>query len=88
MLVARTVALLLTLFLALAPHRAAAHFTPTECCFNYAQKALRHTQSFYETPSDCSLRAVVLVTSTGNKICADPERAWVKKALKNLRRKK
>ena len=36
-----------------------AHFTPTECCFKYARKPVRHVESFYTTPSDCSLPAVV-----------------------------
>lgn len=36
-----------------------AHVTPIECCFQYAQKPVRHVQSFYEMPSDCSLPAVV-----------------------------
>uniref|UniRef100_A0A8C4UZL2 Chemokine interleukin-8-like domain-containing protein n=1 Tax=Falco tinnunculus TaxID=100819 RepID=A0A8C4UZL2_FALTI len=57
----------------------ASHFAPIECCFKYTQKAIRHIQSFYETSSDCSLPAV---------ICADPQKLWVKRAMKNLPRKK
>ncbi|NXW09535.1 CCL3 protein, partial [Fregetta grallaria] len=87
MLAARTV-LLLALLLTFSLHRAAAHFTPTECCFKYAQKPIRHIQSFYKTPSDCSLPAVVIVAATGAEICVDPKKSWVKRAMKNLRRKK
>ncbi|NXV90404.1 C-C motif chemokine 5-like [Calonectris borealis] len=87
MLAARTV-LLLALLLTFSLHRAAAHFTPTECCFKYAQKPIRHMQSFYETPIDCALPAVVIVATTGTKVCANPKKPWVKKAMKNLRRKK
>ncbi|NXI97981.1 CCL4 protein, partial [Psophia crepitans] len=87
MLAARTL-LLLVLLLTFSPHRATAYTSPTECCFKYAQKVVRHVQSFYETPRDCSLPAVVIVTATGAKVCADPERPWVKKAMKSLRRKK
>ncbi|NWI66890.1 CCL3 protein, partial [Todus mexicanus] len=65
----------------------AAHFTTIECCFKYAQKPIRHMQSFYETPSDCSLPAVVIVAATGAEVCADPKKPWVKKAMKKLRRK-
>ncbi|NXU27729.1 CCL4 protein, partial [Thalassarche chlororhynchos] len=87
MLTARTV-LLLALLLTFSPHRAAAHFTPTECCFKYAQKPIRRMQSFYETPGDCSLPAVVIVAATGDKVCTDPKKPWVKRAMKNLERKK
>ncbi|NXE83289.1 CCL14 protein, partial [Cochlearius cochlearius] len=65
-----------------------AHFTATECCFGYAQKVPRRAQSFYKTPSDCSLPAIVLVTSNGNKVCADPSKSWVQNCLKRLQQKK
>ncbi|NWH59197.1 CCL3 protein, partial [Geococcyx californianus] len=65
-----------------------AHFTPTECCFQYAQKPLRHMQSFYETSRDCSLPAVVILTASGAKVCANPTKLWVKKAIKNMQKKK
>ncbi|XP_040471686.1 C-C motif chemokine 17 [Falco naumanni] len=81
-------ALLLALLLTLSRHHAAAHFAPIECCFKYTQKAIRHIQSFYETSSDCSLPAVVVVAANGAEICADPQKLWVKRAMKNLPRKK
>ncbi|NXJ83874.1 CCL17 protein, partial [Trogon melanurus] len=65
-----------------------AYSTPTECCFEYALKPVRHMWSFYETPEDCALSAVVIVTATGAKICADPKRPWVKRAIRKLQRKK
>ncbi|NWX15146.1 CCL4 protein, partial [Aegotheles bennettii] len=65
-----------------------AHFMFSECCFEYARKPVRHIQSFYETPTDCSLPAVVIVAATGAKICADPKKPWVKRAIQKLRRKK
>uniref|UniRef100_A0A663EIP4 Chemokine interleukin-8-like domain-containing protein n=1 Tax=Aquila chrysaetos chrysaetos TaxID=223781 RepID=A0A663EIP4_AQUCH len=61
---------------------------PTECCFKHAQKPIRHIQNFYETPSDCSLPAVVIVAASGAEVCADPKKPWVKRAMKKLRRKK
>ncbi|NXE12514.1 CCL4 protein, partial [Lophotis ruficrista] len=65
-----------------------AYSTPTECCYDYVQRAIRHAQSFYETSSSCSMPAVVFVTASGAEICADPKKPWVKKHMKTLRRKK
>ncbi|XP_049661876.1 C-C motif chemokine 13-like [Accipiter gentilis] len=87
MLAARTV-LLLVLLLTFSLHCAAAYNAPTECCFKHAQKLIRHIESFYETPSDCPLPAVVIVAASGAKVCADPKKPWVKRAMKKLRRKK
>ncbi|XP_053935050.1 C-C motif chemokine 17 [Cuculus canorus] len=86
MLAARTI--LLVMLLTYSLHHAAAHFTPTECCFEYAQKPVRFVQSFYETPRDCSLPAIVIVTPTGAKICADPKKSWVKKVMKRFQKEK
>ncbi|XP_009953065.1 PREDICTED: C-C motif chemokine 5-like [Leptosomus discolor] len=86
MLTARMVPLLV-LLLIFSLHCAAAHFTPTECCFEYAQKPIRHIQSFYETPSNCPLHAVVFVAATGAEVCTNPRKPWVKKAMKKLQRK-
>ncbi|XP_015495194.1 monocyte chemotactic protein 1B-like [Parus major] len=85
MLPARTV-LLLSLLLTL--HHATAHFAPVECCFKYAQKRIRHPQSFYETSKDCPKPAVVIVAANGDEICADPKKDWVDKIIKRLQRKK
>ncbi|XP_009068003.1 PREDICTED: C-C motif chemokine 17 [Acanthisitta chloris] len=87
MLAARTV-LLLSLLLTFSLHHTTGHSTPVECCFQHAQKPVRHVQSFYETPRDCSLPAVVIVTANGFEICADPKKPWVKRAIKKLQRKK
>ncbi|XP_014803392.1 PREDICTED: C-C motif chemokine 5-like [Calidris pugnax] len=86
MLTART--LLLLMLLTFSLHRTTAHFTPTECCFKYAQKAVQHVRSFYMMSRDCSLPAVVIVAATGDKLCADPKKRWVKNAMKKLQRKK
>ncbi|KAM6057749.1 PREDICTED: C-C motif chemokine 5-like [Chlamydotis macqueenii] len=87
MLSTRTI-LLLALLLSFSLHRAAAYSTPTECCYGYAQRPIRHVQSFYETSSSCPMPAVVLVTAGGAEICADAKKSWVKKHMKNLQRKK
>ncbi|NWX37156.1 CCL4 protein, partial [Notiomystis cincta] len=61
-----------------------AHFAPVECCFQYAQKRIRHPKRFYETSKDCSKPAVVIVTAKGDEICADPKKDWVDKIIKQL----
>ncbi|XP_064314199.1 C-C motif chemokine 5-like [Phalacrocorax carbo] len=87
MLTARTV-LLLVLLLTFSLHHTAAHSSPTECCYKHAQRRIQHIQSFYETPKDCSLPAVVFVTLRGVKICTNPKKPWVKQAIERLQRKK
>lgn len=37
----------------------AAYDSPNECCYNHAEKPIRHIEYFYETPNTCSLPAVV-----------------------------
>ncbi|NWR84531.1 CCL3 protein, partial [Furnarius figulus] len=86
MLTARTV-LMLTLLLTFSLHHTTAQFRPIECCFDYAQKPIRHVQSYYKTPSDCRMPAVVIVAANGDEICADPKKLWVKKAIKKLQKK-
>ncbi|XP_005052480.1 PREDICTED: C-C motif chemokine 17 [Ficedula albicollis] len=86
MLPARTV-LLLTLLLTFSLHHATAHFAPVECCFKYAQKRIRHPQSYYETSKDCPKPAVVIVAGNGDEICADPKKDWVAKTIKRLQKK-
>ncbi|XP_075290191.1 C-C motif chemokine 3-like [Opisthocomus hoazin] len=87
MLTARSV-LLLALLLPFSLDCAVAHHTPVECCYSYAKRSIRHVQSFYQTPRSCVLRAVVIVAASGNKVCADPEKPWVKKAMEKVSRKK
>uniref|UniRef100_A0A663MRS4 Chemokine interleukin-8-like domain-containing protein n=1 Tax=Athene cunicularia TaxID=194338 RepID=A0A663MRS4_ATHCN len=65
-----------------------AHFSPTECCFNHVQKPIRNIESFYHTPRDCSMPAVVFVTANGAEICADPQKSWVKRVMKRIQKKK
>ncbi|NXF68506.1 CCL17 protein, partial [Ciccaba nigrolineata] len=87
MLAARTV-LLLVLLLTFSLHHATAHFSPSECCYEHVQKPIRNIKSFYHTPRDCSTPAVVIVTASGAKICADPQQPWVKRVMKRIQKKK
>ncbi|NWV40699.1 CCL4 protein, partial [Grantiella picta] len=63
-----------------------AHFAPVECCFEYAEKPIRRPQSFYETSKDCPKPAVVILAASGDEICADPNKPWVKKTMKRLQK--
>uniref|UniRef100_A0A8D2PB91 Chemokine interleukin-8-like domain-containing protein n=1 Tax=Zosterops lateralis melanops TaxID=1220523 RepID=A0A8D2PB91_ZOSLA len=65
------------------PLPSTAHFAPVECCFDYAQKRIRHPQSFYVTSNDCPKPAVVFVAANGDEICADPKKDWVNKTMKH-----
>ncbi|NXB20861.1 CL3L1 protein, partial [Rhagologus leucostigma] len=71
-----------------SPLPSTAHFTPVECCFEHAQKAIRYPLSFYETSKDCPKPAVVFLTASGDRICANPKSKWVKKAKQDLQKKK
>ncbi|XP_027762252.1 C-C motif chemokine 5-like [Empidonax traillii] len=87
MATARTV-LLLTLLLTFSLHHATAHVRPIECCFEYAQKPVRHVQSYYETPTECPKPAVVIVAASGALICADPKKRWVKRAIETCQKER
>ncbi|XP_051485380.1 C-C motif chemokine 3-like [Apus apus] len=83
---ARTV-LLLTMLLSFSWQLTAAHVSPIECCYRYAQKQIRQLKDFYKTSSECSLPAYVFVPPTGEKICVDPKKNWVKKLKENFESK-
>ncbi|NXX32621.1 CCL22 protein, partial [Nicator chloris] len=78
----------LAMQLTTSPFPSTAHFAPVECCFKYAQKRIRHPQSFYKTSKDCPKPAVVIVAANDDAICADPKKDWVVKIMKQLQRKK
>ncbi|KAM6380992.1 monocyte chemotactic protein 1B-like [Pluvialis apricaria] len=89
MLGARTV-LVLVMLLTLSPRCDAGVYTPVECCYSYTKSPVRlaNLKGFYVTPKECFYQAVVFETRNGTKICADPETAWVKKAVEKLQKKK
>ncbi|XP_039358485.1 C-C motif chemokine 17-like isoform X1 [Mauremys reevesii] len=64
--------------------------TPVECCFDRVTGAIQLAKlvDFYLTPSECHLQAVVLETVAGRKVCADPSKLWVKRAIKVLQAKR
>ncbi|XP_075796827.1 C-C motif chemokine 17-like [Pelodiscus sinensis] len=84
-------ALLATFLLAVSYRYATARpDTPKECCFDYVTGPIQFTKlvDFYRTSSDCHLQAVVLETHADRKVCADPSKLWVKRAISRLEAKK
>ncbi|XP_038224873.1 C-C motif chemokine 17-like [Dermochelys coriacea] len=63
---------------------------PKECCFDYVTGAIQLAKlvDFYNTPSECHLQAVVLETRADRKVCADPSKPWVKRAIRVLQAKR
>ncbi|XP_068044679.1 C-C motif chemokine 3-like [Anomalospiza imberbis] len=58
----------------------------SRCCFSYISHPIRRSSisSAYMTSKACPTPAVVLITSKGNQVCADPNAPWVQKYLKHL----
>ncbi|NXN05828.1 CCL14 protein, partial [Sylvia borin] len=67
-----------------------APYTPYECCFGYIKGALRlhNLVDFYSTPRECFSPATVFETKKGDKICANPEDKWAKRAVRELQKRK
>ncbi|XP_054497011.1 C-C motif chemokine 5-like [Agelaius tricolor] len=89
MLTARPVLLLAGLLtFSLCSH--AAPYTPAECCFGYIKGVLRLDVllGFNFTTRECYFPAIVFDTKKGAKICANPEDKWVKRAVKELLKRK
>ncbi|NXA96744.1 CCL5 protein, partial [Melanocharis versteri] len=64
-------------------------YAPTECCFGYVKGALRLSNlvGFYSTSRECFLPATVFETKLREKVCANPEDKWVKRAVGVLKKK-
>uniref|UniRef100_A0A8B9TN52 Chemokine interleukin-8-like domain-containing protein n=1 Tax=Anas platyrhynchos TaxID=8839 RepID=A0A8B9TN52_ANAPL len=62
---------------------------PTTCCFRYLQRPVPRSviASAYITSTSCSQPGVILVTTKGRDICADPQATWVKAHLKHFEKK-
>ncbi|XP_021263784.1 monocyte chemotactic protein 1B-like [Numida meleagris] len=82
--------LLLLLLLSVSQYSSTAPYAPSECCYTHSKAAVRLEvlQNFYETSNDCPLKTIVFETKSGAKICAKPNAPWVKKAIKNIQKKK
>ncbi|XP_062997325.1 C-C motif chemokine 17-like [Elgaria multicarinata webbii] len=82
-------ALLLALLLAISYQLVAASppTVPRECCFSVKKGRplpIRDIVSYYWTPSECYLRAVVFVMKRGSMVCLDPDTRWVRSAIRRL----
>uniref|UniRef100_A0A8B9VLJ2 Chemokine interleukin-8-like domain-containing protein n=1 Tax=Anas zonorhyncha TaxID=75864 RepID=A0A8B9VLJ2_9AVES len=64
---------------------------PTTCCLSYQQRPRPVPRSViasaYITSTSCSQPGVILVTTKGREICADPQAPWVKAHLKHFEKK-
>ncbi|XP_071303398.1 C-C motif chemokine 5-like [Agelaius tricolor] len=59
---------------------------PTACCFSYMSRPVprRMISSAYMTSNLCTQPAVILVTTKGRKLCADPRARWVQEYLEHM----
>ncbi|XP_066405310.1 C-C motif chemokine 4-like [Molothrus aeneus] len=59
---------------------------PTACCFSYMSRPIprRMISSAYMTSNLCPQPAVVLVTTKGRGLCADPRARWVQEYLEHM----
>ncbi|NWR04539.1 CCL14 protein, partial [Paradoxornis webbianus] len=66
-----------------------APYTPYECCFKCIERPLRLSNlvGCYSTPRECFTPATVFETKRGDKICANPEDKWVKRAVRELQKR-
>ncbi|KYO27045.1 C-C motif chemokine 17 [Alligator mississippiensis] len=69
--------------------KAAPAYMPKECCFELFTGVIQLSKlvDFYRISEGCPVLAVVFETIAGRKICADPSKNWVKKAVKNLEKR-
>ncbi|XP_070334755.1 C-C motif chemokine 15-like isoform X2 [Odocoileus virginianus] len=60
---------------------------PTDCCVSYTPRNIRcvFMKSYIETSSACSQPAVIFVTKSGQRVCADPNNEGVQKCKSQLR---
>ncbi|NXY55918.1 CCL14 protein, partial [Callaeas wilsoni] len=65
-------------------------YAPSECCFDYVKGPLRLSNlvGSYSTARECFSPATVFETKKGAKVCANPEEKWVKRAVRELLKKK
>ncbi|XP_074865203.1 monocyte chemotactic protein 1B-like [Carettochelys insculpta] len=86
----RTALLVATLLAVSCQYATAKLLAPVECCFTYTSDPIQISRlvDFYRTPSECARQAVVLETRAGHKVCSDPSKPWVKRAMRILQGKK
>ncbi|NXU16593.1 CCL13 protein, partial [Pardalotus punctatus] len=70
---------------ALSP--ALADGVPSTCCFTYRRQRIpaSRVSSVFVTSSSCTHPAVIVVTTKGKQLCADPQAAWVQELLRHFR---
>ncbi|XP_072494217.1 uncharacterized protein [Notamacropus eugenii] len=61
--------------------------SPASCCFSYVTRLIprKFVVDYDYTSQECFNPAVIFTTSRGFKICADPQKQWVKQYVANLK---
>ncbi|XP_075898890.1 C-C motif chemokine 3-like [Nelusetta ayraudi] len=61
-------------------------FGPKKCCSRFNKKPLRadRVQGYVMTSQQCPRPGVIFTTANGQKVCAKPSEAWVKKIIGHL----
>ncbi|NWV17150.1 CCL3 protein, partial [Origma solitaria] len=56
------------------------------CCFSYRRQRIpaSRVSSAFVTSSSCIHPGVIVVTTKGKQVCADPKAAWVQELLKHF----
>ncbi|NXC43394.1 CCL13 protein, partial [Penelope pileata] len=59
---------------------------PDKCCFNFQIRRIKKDNivAGYATSPQCPYRAVIFRVKNGKEICAQADRAWVKRYLQSL----
>ncbi|XP_062816583.1 C-C motif chemokine 5-like [Anolis carolinensis] len=59
---------------------------PGLCCFAYVHKPLplKNIVSFESSNHKCHSPAVIFITVTGRRVCADPQAQWVQQRIAGL----
>ncbi|NWV79993.1 CCL4 protein, partial [Dasyornis broadbenti] len=59
---------------------------PSTCCFSYRRQRIpaSRVSSVFVTSSSCAQPGVIVVTTKGKQLCADPRAAWVQELLRHF----
>ncbi|XP_068580427.1 C-C motif chemokine 18-like [Cebidichthys violaceus] len=82
----------LVLLICFLGHISAAPVAPSMqadgCCRGHERTAIPRGKVVHMgmTPSDCASKSIIITTVLGRKFCIDPNCAWVKKLLEELKK--
>ncbi|XP_036196284.1 C-C motif chemokine 15-like isoform X1 [Myotis myotis] len=60
---------------------------PADCCPSYTSRKIRcrFMESYFVTTSGCSQPAVIFITKSGQRVCANPNKAEVQDCVRKLK---